>query len=80
MSEIRQDKTPLASSMLMFALTSKNAKETILVNKSIFYLMVELLLKYYDDPPYCDLKRGQYKLLYIASLLFAVYDHRTTSI
>ena len=80
MSEIRQDKPPLASSMIRFVVTTKNPKETILVNKSIFYLMVELLLKYHDDPPYCDLKRGQYKLLYIASLLFAVYDHRITSI
>jgi hypothetical protein len=57
---------------MIFAVTTKNAKETILVNKSIFYLVVELLAKYYDDPPYCDLKRGQYKLLYIASLLVAV--------
>jgi hypothetical protein len=56
MSEIRQDKTPLASSMMMFAVSTKNAKETVLINQSIFYLMVELLAKHYDDPPYCDLK------------------------
>jgi hypothetical protein len=43
MTEVRQDKTPLASSMMMFAVTMKNATGTIFITKSISYKIVALL-------------------------------------
>jgi hypothetical protein len=43
MTEVRQDKTPLASSMMMFDVTMENATGTIFIHKSISYKIVALL-------------------------------------
>ena len=73
MSEIRQDKTPLTTSIMMFDKTTKMLLGTKLVYKSISYIMEELLAKYENDPLF-DLKSKSHNLLEIASLWVAMYD------
>ena len=75
MSQVRQDRTPLASSAMMFAVTPKNATGTIIINKSISYILVESLAKNSENQVVLTSKED----MCIASILVAVYDHRTAS-